>query len=193
MTDPHPDPGTVTALLQQAEAGREGAWDELFRVVYPYLRDAAARALLRERPGHTLQPTELIHEAYLRLVHQDHLSARNRAHFFGICGRCMRQILVDHARARNAEKRGGGIRTVALEDRFDVPDPAEPAYILRLDEAVQRLEQIDSERARLVEMRLFAGLTLEETADALNATYSTTRRRWEATRRWLQDFLDRAA
>lgn len=177
----------------QAEAGEAAAWDELFSLVYPHLRAAASRALQGERADHTLQATELVHEAYVRLVHQDRASARNRAHFFGICGRCMRHILVDHARARNAEKRGGGIRFVRLDDRIDVPDTAEPAYILRLDEAVERLEQIDASRARLVEMRLFAGLTLEEAADALNATYSTTRRRWEATRLWLQDYLEQAA
>ncbi|MEZ4702039.1 MAG: ECF-type sigma factor [Rhodothermales bacterium] len=187
------DPGTVTVLLLQAEAGEAGAWDALFSLVYPYLRNAAARALERERGDHTLQPTDLLHEAYMRLVHQDKATARNRAHFFGICGRCMRQILVDHARARNAQKRGGDVQILSLDARIDVPEVAKPEYVLLLDEAVERLEQIDEPRARLVEMRLFAGLTLEEAAVALNTTYSTARRRWEAARLWLQDYLERAA
>jgi RNA polymerase sigma factor (TIGR02999 family) len=184
-----PDPGTVTALLARAETGDERAMNAVFDLVYPYLREAAARALRHERQDHTFQPTDLLHEAYMRLIVQDRVTARNRAHFFGICGRCMRRILVDHARARNAEKRGGAVPKKRLDARVEIPDLAEPDRVVMLDLALARLEQIDSARAQLAEMRLFAGLTLEEAAEALNMTYSTARRRWEATRLWLQDYL----
>lgn len=185
-----PEPGTVTRLLLKAESGDDQSWQDLFELVYPYLRHVAARALKHERENHTFQPTDLLHEAYVRLVIQDKATAQNRAHFFGICGRCMRHILVDYARTRNAQKRGGGIDVIRLHELNDLPGIADADHILMLNMAIERLNKIDALRAQLAEMRLFAGLSLEEAAMALNTTYSTTRRRWEATRIWLQGHLD---
>lgn len=186
-----PEPGTVTRLLLKAESGDDQSWQALFELVYPYLRLVAARALQNERPDHTFQPTDLLHEAYVRLVIQDKATAQNRAHFFGICGRCMRQILVDYARTRNAQKRGGDVDILRLNELVDLPGIADTDHILMLNMAIEQLEKIDASRAQLAEMRLFAGLSITEAALALNATYSTTRRRWESTRLWLQGHLIR--
>lgn len=185
-----PEPGTVTRLLQKMEAGDARSREVLFELVYPYLRHAAARALQHERSDHTFQPTDLLHEAYIRLVIQDKATAQNRAHFFGICGRCMRHILVDYARTRNAQKRGGNLDLIRLHELNDLPGIADTDHILMLNMAIEQLNKIDAPRAQLAEMRLFAGLSLEEAAAALNTTYSTTRRRWEATRIWLQGHLN---
>lgn len=186
-----PDPGTITALLIKMTEGDEEAMNLLFSHIYPYLRRKAMYELNREKPGHTLQATDLVHEAYLRLVNQDRLSAENRTHFFSICGRSMRRILVEYARSKGAQKRGGDVPMVKIHDLLEEPGKYDSqTLILSLNLALEKLEEIDPIRVKLVEMRLFAGLTLEEAAAALDISYAKAQRSWKATRLWLQDLLD---
>jgi RNA polymerase sigma factor (TIGR02999 family) len=157
--------------------------DELVQIVYDELRRIAAAYLRREAPGQTLQTTALVHEAYLRLAHSRPVW-KDRNHFIGIAARSMRQILVERARARGAQKRWGGLSRVALSETLLTP-AAEVAMLPELDEALDRLEQIDPEAVRMVELRYFVGLSAEETAEALDVSLSTFRRRWDPTRAWL--------
>ena len=188
--DTNPDPGTVTSLLLKASAGDEQAINTLFSLVYPYLRRKAFFELNKEKPGHTFQATDLVHEAYIRLVNKDKVSAQNRTHFFAICGKSMRRILVDHARSKNAQKRGGKMKFIKIEDLLEEPGAPDSHTVLLLDLALERLQEIDPFRVKLVEMRLFAGLTLEEMATALDVSYSKVQRAWKITQVWLEDFLE---
>jgi RNA polymerase sigma-70 factor (ECF subfamily) len=156
--------------------------------VYAELRRQAARALRHEAVGHTLQPTAVVHEAYLRLVDQRRADWGSRAQFFAVSAELMRRILVDHARARRAAKRGGGAAHVTLDDASEPDVPAEelPAEVLALDEALGRLAAIDLELARLVELRYFGGLTIEETARVLGVSPATVKREWATARAWLR-------
>lgn len=182
------DPGEVTRLLREWSSGNQEALEKLLPLVYDELRRQAGGFFLRERGEHTLQPTALVHEAYLRLVGQDAIDWKDRAHFFGIAGRTMRQVLVDHARARNAEKRGGGRIHVALDaaDAAGAATPPRPMDLLDLDRALSRLGAFDERQARLVELRLFAGLTIEESAEALQISHATVSREWRHAEAWLQ-------
>ena len=178
-----PSPHDVTALLADWSRGDRGALGQLLPLVYEELRRIAERQLVRERMGHTLQPTALVHEAYLRLVDQRKVDWQNRAHFFGVSAQIMRRILVDHARRHAASKRGDGVRCVSIDDvqlpaSSDIP-------ILELDHALDRLEQVDPDLARIVELRAFGGLTIEEAAHVLDVSPSTAKREWRTARAWL--------
>jgi len=174
----------VTRLLLDLGDGRPGALDALMPVVYDELRALAAAYLRRERDGHTLQPTALVHEAFLRLVDQRTATWENRAHFFGVAARLMRRIIVDHARARLAEKRGGG-RLVTLDTESPISDER-ATDVLRVDEVLAELERLDERQARVVELRFFGGLTIEEAAAVLGVSPMTVKRDWLVARAWLQ-------
>ena len=165
--------------------------EELTPRVYAELKAMAERRLRGERPGHTLQPTALVHEVYLRLLEQRQLAWDNRGQFFAIAAQVMRRLLVDHARARVALKRGGAERPLNLD--VEAAEPEREIDLLRLDEALQRLVALDPDQARLVEMRYFAGLTIEETAEALGSSPATVKREWALARAWLRRELDPAA
>ncbi len=181
MTAPRTD---VARLVDQARQGDENAVTALMPLVYDELRRVAARYLRRERPGHTLQATALVHDAYIRLMQDSRLSWQNRAHFCGIAARSMRQILVERARARGAEKRGGGRVRVTLDPEFSVP-AAQTIDLEVLDDALGRLETLDPELARVVEVRFFGGLSIDETAEALDLSPATVKRRWALAKAWL--------
>ena len=183
----------VTRLLVAWSAGERQALDALLPLVYAELRRQAERLLRREAAGHTLQPTALVHEAYLRLVDQRPGEFDGRAHFVAVAARCMRHVLVDAARVRRADKRGGGVQAVTLEALASAPAQADADAldVLALDEALERLARIDPQQARLVGLRYFVGLTLDETAAALGISAATVSREWAIARRWLRRELDR--
>jgi RNA polymerase sigma factor (TIGR02999 family) len=162
--------------------------DHLFQVLYAELRSAARRQLARGRPGETLNTTALVHEAYLKLIQSDATSWNDRGHFFALAARAMRQIAIDHARRAAAEKRGGEVVVVPL-DHFDVPDLSRPGDLLVLEQALSRLEAVDFELARLVELRFYAGLSVEETAEALGVSPRTVKRDWRKARAFLFDAI----
>jgi RNA polymerase sigma factor (TIGR02999 family) len=177
-------PKDVTALLLSWSAGDEGASAELMPLVYNELRRLARDYLRRERSDHTLQPTALVNEAYLRIVDQRLVSLQNRAQFFGLAAQLMRHILVDHARARGAEKRGGLQPRLSLDEaRLVIEDRA--AGLIALDEALKRLAAVDSRKSQVVEMRFFGGLSVEETASALGVSDKTVMRDWRIAKIWL--------
>ena len=163
--------------------------DSLLPIVYQELRRLAASYLRRERPGQTLQPTALVHEAYLRLMKDRPDRWQNRAHFCAIAAHSMRQILIERARARDAAKRGGGAPRVTLVEGLAGAD-APPLDLLAVDEALGRLAEIDPEQARLVELRFFGGLTIEETAEAMDISPATVKRHWTVARAWLARELE---
>ncbi len=174
----------VTALLGDWSRGNRTALNQLLPLVYAELRRVAARQLRTERPDHTLQPTALVHEAYLRLVDQRQVDWRNRAHFFGVAAQVMRRILVDHARRHGANKRGQGVRCVSMDEAQDVAAPNE-IPVLALDHALDRLAKVDAELTRIVELRAFGGLTIEEAAHVLGVSPSTAKRDWRTAKAWL--------
>jgi len=176
-------PPSVTALLDNWNRGDQSALEQLLPLVYAELRQIASRQLRRERVGHTLQPTALVHEAYLRLVDQRNVDWQSRAHFFGVAAQVMRRILVDHARRHKAGKRGEGVR-VSLDEAKEM-EAAKEIPILALDHALDRLEQFDSELAKIVELRAFGGLTIDEAAHVLNVSPSTAKRDWRTAKAWL--------
>ena len=169
--------------------GDRQSLDALLPIVYQELRRLAASYLRREKPGQTLQPTALVHEAYLRLMKDRPERWQNRAHFCAIAAHSMRQILIERARARNALKRGGAQPRVTLDEAL-VAGGERAVDLLALDEALERLAQLDPEQARLVELRFFGGLTIEETADALNMSPATVKRHWTVARAWLARELE---
>ncbi len=179
-----PTPGAVTQLLARAKAGNAAALEELVPLVYVELRRIAGRYVRRERAGHSLQATALVHEAYLRLLKDADLTFENRAHFLGIAARSMRQILVEHARARDAEKRGGERQRVTLDEGVAAGGPVD-VDLLALEEALERLAALNAHHARIVELRFFGGLTNEETAAALDISPATVKRAWVVARAWL--------
>jgi len=185
---PSSDTQPVTQLLVELRDGQSGAMDRLFPLVYEELRRIARRALRRERTGHTLATTGLVHEAYLRLVDQTRIEYRDRAHFFGIAARAMRQILVDYARRHRAAKRGGAQRVVTLDEgALALEDRAET--LLALDEALTDLEQVDARLGQIVQCRFFGGLTEDETAEVVGVTARTVRRDWLKAKGWLHQQL----
>jgi RNA polymerase sigma factor (TIGR02999 family) len=178
----------ITHLLGEWSRGDTGALEQLLPMVYAELRRVAQRALRRERVDHTLQPTALINELYLKLVQQRSASWENRAQFFAVAARLMRRILVDHARAQAAAKRGGSSPRVSLTEAEHVG--AEPALeVLAVDHALTRLAQLDPDQARIVELRYFSGLTVEETAHVLGTSPRTVKREWRLAKAWLYDQL----
>ena len=177
-------PENITELLVGYGRGDKEALDQLMPIVYDELRRQAARYLRKERPGHTLQTTALIHEAYVRLVDQRQVQWQNRAHFFGIAAQLMRRILVDHARTKKRVKRGGSDIRVSLADA-NIAIKGQDLDFVALDEALQRLAQIDEQQSRIVELRFFSGLSVEETAEALGISNATVKRDWSMAKAWL--------
>jgi RNA polymerase sigma-70 factor, ECF subfamily len=177
----------VTALLRRWSGGDRGAFDELVPVVYGELRRIARRALANERSAHTLQPTALVHEAFLRLVDERAMTWQNRAHFFAVAAGVLRRILVDHARRRLAQKRGGGAVVSGGSAWIELAagEAVSAEEVLALDAALAELARLDPERSRVVELRYFAGLTVEETAASLGVSTATVKRDWAAARAFL--------
>jgi RNA polymerase sigma-70 factor (ECF subfamily) len=176
--------GQVTELLLAWGQGEEAAAERLIPLVYEDLRRRAAAALRSERSGHTLTPTALVHEAYLRLVDQSLPPFENRKHFYGVAARVMRQVLVDHARARKAAKRNAGREALPLDDDVQVSDE-KAGDLLALDDALRALAAMDADKAYLVELRYFTGLTIDETAAMLGRSPATIKREWALARAWL--------
>jgi RNA polymerase sigma factor (TIGR02999 family) len=180
---------SISALLAKWQAGSDEASEALVRVVYPELRRLAHRYLQKERPGHTLQSTALVHEAYLRLIRQGGGKFENRAHFFAICAQLMRQILVEYARRRRAAKRDWGCRLTLIEGI--APVKSRSVDLLALDDALKTLAQLDAQQSRIVELRFFGGLSIDETAEVLEISPATVKRHWALARIWLRHEMSR--
>jgi RNA polymerase sigma factor (TIGR02999 family) len=178
-------PEAVTQLLVDWQRGDPKAMERLMPLVYAELRTIAARYLSRESPGHTLQSTALVHEAYLKLVDQRRVQWQNRAHFFGIAAQMMRRIMVDHARRAHRDKRGGGTPKLSLDAAIATEAPATEVGLIALDAALIELAKIDARAAQIVELRYFSGLTIEETAEVLAVSPGTIKRDWTTARAWL--------
>ncbi len=178
----------ITQLLNEYQNGKKTALDELFPMVYGELRKLAANRLRGERADHTLQPTALVHEAYLRLVEQHSADWQNRAHFFGLAAEMMRRILVNHAVANNAEKRFGNQTRLALDEIVDFTR-GQDVNLIRVDEALNTLAEFDPKQAKIVELKFFAGLTNEEIAEVTGVSDSTVKREWRIAKAWLHDQL----
>jgi RNA polymerase sigma factor (TIGR02999 family) len=181
-------PGDVTHLLDDLTAGKEHAFDELLPLVERELRRRAAGYMRRERQNHTLQPTALVNEAFLRLVDQRNVRWQNRAHFFAVASQAMRRILVDHARSHQRAKRGGPAPAVTLDEAM-IASEERSIDLLALDHALERLAALDERQARVVEMRFFGGLSVEETAEILDISPATVKREWSMARAWLHSEL----
>jgi RNA polymerase sigma factor (TIGR02999 family) len=188
----------VTQLLQEVRAGRPGATNELVAALYQELRAIARRDLAGQRPGHTLQPTALVHEAWLRLFGKDPSGGQgfdNRAHFFSAASTAVRRVLADHARRRQAEKRGGARGRVPLDDypsgELDVGGAVDSEDVVALDDALEKLSRFAPDQARVVEVRFFGGLTASEASRALGISESTVERHWRVARAWLRGELAR--
>ena len=197
----------VTQLLAQWRDGDERAFAELSALMYEELRQLAQRHLRRERSDHTIQKTALVNEAFVRLVGQQSVDWQSRAHFIGLASKLMRRVLVDYARARLADKRGGGAGVLSLDemaapDADEAPDTTPTALqhldahtqeeVSAIDQALQRLEQIDARQAQIVEMRYFGGLTVEQTAEAIDISEATVKREWTLARAWLRRELGKS-
>ena len=183
----------VTRLLQDWGNGDPRALERLTPLVYGELKRLAGRYLRRERPDHTLQSTALVHEAYLRLIDQRNVHWQNRAHFFGVAAQLIRRILVDYARNRNAAKRGAGACKLSLDDVIETPRIERGLDLVALDDALEALARIDPQQSRVVELRFFAGLSIEETAEVLRISPATVKRDWTAAKAWLyRDLTGRA-
>lgn len=194
MTDPGRDqPGTspdVTELLDEASGGNREAFDRLVPLVYDELHRLASARLRVERAGHTLNTTALVHEAYVRLVRQERVEWKGRAHFFALASQAMRRILMNYAEARNAQKRSGGVPHVDIDDIAEKLAGDQATELLALDEALETLESFNERGARVIEYRFFGGLTHDEIAEAMGLSEATVRRAWRAARAWLRDALD---
>ncbi len=182
MTEPKTE--NVTRLLIELTRGNHAAIDALLPLIYDELRSLASNYLRRERPDHTLQPTALVHEAYLRLVDQTRVNWQNRAHFFGVAAQMMRRILVDHARAHRAGKRGADFQKLSLDVNIDKA-VERGAELIALDEALKQLAQIDEQKSRIIELHYFGGLSVEEIAQVLGVSPITVKRHWRMAKAWL--------
>lgn len=180
MTDQH----EITRLLADWSNGDRQALEKLTPLVYDELRRLAGRYLRHERPGHTLQSTALVHEAYMKLVGQTSVRWQNRAHFFGIAAQMIRRILVDYARARQAERRGSGAEKLSLDEAIALPGSPD-LDLIALDDALDGLAKMDPRQSRVVELRFFAGLTLEEAAEVMQMSLATAKRDWVSAKAWL--------
>jgi RNA polymerase sigma factor (TIGR02999 family) len=181
----------VTQLLLQISGGNRAAADELTPLVYQELKRIAGGQLRSERPGHTLQATALVHEAYLKLVDQRNVSWQNRAHFLGVAAQVMRRILLDYAKSRNRVKRGGEVHKTSLDEALVVSEDRASDLVV-IDQALQRLEALDPRQAKVVELRFFGGLSVEETAEAMGISAPTVKREWAMARAWLHRELSAA-
>ena len=184
MTEPPPTPKEMTRLLLAWSGGDRSALDQLLPLVEEELHRLAHRYMSRERPDHTLQTTALVNEAYVRLIDQRRVRWQNRAHFFAIAAQTMRRILIDHARRRAFDKRGGGARELQLDEAAVLTDER-AAELVALDDALQALAEVDERKSRVVEMRFFGGLSVEETAEALGVSPDTVTREWRRARAFL--------
>jgi RNA polymerase sigma factor (TIGR02999 family) len=184
------EPG-ITQLLMAWSDGRREALDDLMPLVYEDLRRVAAGYMRREAAGHALQPTALVHEAYVRLIDQKQVKWRNRAHFFGVAAGMMRRILVDHARRRRADKRGGDWERVTLEENDVAAESPHEIDVLTLHDSLERLATFDPQQARIVELRYFGGLTIEEAAEVVGVSPATVVREWTIAKAWLRVDLSR--
>jgi len=182
--------GNITQLLKEYQSGSKDALDQMFPLVYGELRRLAASRLRGERDEHTLQPTALVHEAYLRLVEQHSADWQNRAHFFGLAAEMMRRILVNHAVKNNAEKRFGNQTRLALDEIVDFTQGSD-VNLISLDEAMTTLAEFDPKQAKIVELKFFAGLTNEEIAEVLSISDSTVKREWRIAKAWLHDQMNK--
>lgn len=182
MADLH----AVTQLLKAASDGQPNALGDLLPLVYDELRRIAHGQLRRERQNHTLNTTALVHEAYLKLIDQSEVSWQNRAHFYGVAAQAMRRILIDYARTRTRLKRGGNQQRISLKESLGLFSDEQSEELLALDESLQRLESINPRHGRIVECRFFGGLTIEETAAALDVSTATVSRDWQLARAWLK-------
>jgi RNA polymerase sigma factor (TIGR02999 family) len=180
----------LTQLLQRWSAGDSRALDELTPLVYAEVRKLARRYLQRERPNHTLQATALVNEAYIRLIDQRSVQWKNRAHFYGIAAQVMRRVLVDHARMRKADKRGSGETPLVLDEALDV-SADRGLDLVHLDDALKALAALDPRQAKIVELRFFGELSIEETAEVVRLSPATVKREWAAARIWLRRELER--
>jgi RNA polymerase sigma factor (TIGR02999 family) len=178
-------PHDVTQLLLAWGNGNQAARDQLMSVVYDELHRMARRYMRREAPGHTLQTSALLNEAFLRLVDQNNVQWQNRAHFFGIAAQMMRRILVDHARSRNYAKRGAGAQAITLDEGLIVSDERS-AEVVAVHEALEELSKIDTRKGQIVELRFFGGLSIEETANVLGVSPGTVMRDWTLAKAWLR-------
>lgn len=184
----------ISRILQEASDGDSSAAARLLPIVYAQLRATAQKAMASERPDHTLQATALVHEAYAKLVHGAPIDWVNRAHFYDAAARAMRQILIDHARSKSAEKRGGGAARMTIDQACEpaAPGPnhaAKQLDVLALDEALRKLAEVDPRQARIVELRMFGGLTVDEVADAIEMSPRTVELDWRMARAWLSRAL----
>lgn len=185
--DKEPD---ITVWLKAVREGRSGAHEQLMPRVYESLRRRAGSMMRRESAGHTLGPTALVHETYLKLIDQNRVEWQDRAHFFAIASTAMRRILVDHARGRQSQKRGGAQRNLSLEDDDVVVAVERDEDVLALDDALKKLQTLDERQARIVELRFFGGLTNVEVAEALGISERTVRGEWAMVRAWLRREFD---
>lgn len=181
MTSSTPD---VTELLIAWNEGNQESLERLLPAVYDELRKLARSYLRRERPDHTLQATALVHEAYLRLIDQNSVTWQNRAHFFGIAAQMMRRILVNHAVAKQTDKRGGGVQKLSLDEAISLAEERE-LDLIALDDALKTLAEFDPRQSQIVELRFFGGLSIEETAEVLNISPATIKREWSTAKMWL--------
>lgn len=179
------DESSITQLLIELTDGNQSAVNDILPLIYTELRKLAGGYLRKERDNHTLQPTALVHEAYMKLIDQTQVKWQNRAHFFGIAAQVMRRILLDYARQHKAEKRGGADENVSLEDDFFIVQGEKSAELLALDEALENLAKIDEMKAKIVELRYFGGLSVEETAEVLGVSTITVKRHWKMAKAWL--------
>jgi len=187
-----PGSQNVTKLLVQWSQGDQGALESLVPLVYEELRRLARHYLKQEKQNHTLSSTALVHEAYLRLVSQKDVTWQNRAHFFGVASQMMRRILVDHARRRGYAKRGGGAMTLALDEAVSTPQRRE-IDLVALDDALDSLAKLDQRQSRMVELRFFGGLSIEETSQVLGVSAPTVKREWASARAWLYREISRGS
>jgi RNA polymerase sigma-70 factor (ECF subfamily) len=189
---PAPSAQNVTRLLQAWSQGKDAALEELLPLVHQELRRLARRYMFGERPEHTLQATALVNEAYLRLVNSRQVNWQNRAHFFAISAQLMRRILVDHARARGYRKRGGGVAKITLDEALVRP-PEKGQDLVALDDALKELAAVDPRKSKMVELRFFGGLSVEETAEVLKVSPETVQRDWRLAKAWLAREMGKAA
>ncbi|HEX8249707.1 MAG TPA: sigma-70 family RNA polymerase sigma factor [Pyrinomonadaceae bacterium] len=191
MEEPIRNSLQITQLLKKWSEGNQEVLDKLMPLVYEELRRQASRYLRRERSNHTLQTTALIHEAYLKLIDQNQVEWQNRTHFFAIAAQAMRRILVDYARERNREKRGGAAENLPIEEAAFVVSEEKNVDLVALDEALNRLAEFDERQARVVELRYFSGLSIDETADILGVSNVTVRRDWNMAKAWLHQQISK--
>lgn len=185
------EPREITQMLLELTDGNEEVVNQILPHIYDELRRLASSYLRRERSNHTLQPTALVHEAYMKLIDQSRVKWQNRAHFFGIAAQVMRRILMDHARKHTAEKRGGDAELLPIEEEILVVSHDKSAELVALDDALNQLAEMDERKAKIVELRYFGGLSIEETAEVLGVSVPTVNREWRMAKAWLYSEIAR--